>query len=95
MCRYCGADQSEDAWARAAASVAEPGSRRERSDLSPVAIIVNGFLMAVGTGVLAAVMGLDTTGGVIVAVVGGVVSQVVLLVGVIAKGVEIGNRASR
>ena len=60
---------------------------------TPGSYISSGVIMAVFAGGLSALFGMDTTVGLLILVAGGVAAQILLLIGVIAKGVQIGNRS--
>lgn len=70
-------------------------ARRERRETTSGSLIGSGIVIAILTGMLAGMAGFDDgDAGVVVALVGGALAQILLLVGCIAKGVAIGNRES-
>lgn len=67
----------------------------ERRESTPSGFIWTGLVVAAVTGVLGAGAGLDEPSGVIAVVIGGVISQVLLGIGIVAKGVEVANRSNQ
>lgn len=71
-------------------------SRSERRTTTPMSLIVTGIVVGALTGLFAANAGFDDgDGGFAILAVGGFVSQILLLVGCVGKGVEMGMRESR
>lgn len=69
-------------------------ARRERRETTPASLIATGLVLTILTGFLAGAAGFDDgDAGWAIALVGGVVSQVLLWVGIIGKGVEMGMRS--
>lgn len=67
----------------------------ERREGTPNSYIWTGLVLAAVTGVLGGAAGLDEPAGVMVVVIGAAISQVMLGIGIVAKGVELGTRARR
>lgn len=69
-------------------------ARRERRESGPTDYIISGLVLAALGGALGGAAGFDTTGGIIVAVFLGALGQICVGIGIVAKGVQVGNRAS-
>jgi hypothetical protein len=70
--------------------------RPERRESTPDSYISSGVVAAVLAGALAGVSGFDDGDpGIYIAVIGGVIAQVLLGIGIVAKGVEVGYRAAK
>lgn len=71
-------------------------SNRSRRESSSGSLIFTGLVLAVLAAMVAAAAGFDDgEAGPLVLFLGGSIAQAVLLTGIIAKGVVIGNRESR